>query len=95
MTFEYLDPREEPGLPVDPYDLRIDLSEPGLTVGLLANGFPDSMNFLGEIGRALKKRFPGILVQTFDKGNASIVAGDLLLNAIAKECRAVITAYGH
>jgi hypothetical protein len=95
MTIEYLDPRAEPGLPVDPYDLCIDLSEPGLTIGLLANGFPDSMNFLVEVGQVLKKRLPEIDVRTFDKGNASIVAGDALLDAISGECRAVITAYGH
>jgi hypothetical protein len=95
MTVEYFDPRAEPGLPVDPYDLRIDLSEPGLTIGLLANGFPDSMNFLVEVGHVLKKRLPEIEVRTFDKGNASIVAGDALLDAISGECRAVITAYGH
>jgi hypothetical protein len=85
MTIEYLDPRAEPGLPVAPYDLNIDLSEPGLMVGLLANGFPDPMNFLTEVGRVLKKRLPGILVQTFDKGNASIVAGEPLLNAMADD----------
>lgn len=95
MTIEYLDPRAEPGLPVDAYDLSVDLSEPGITIGLLANGFPDSMNFLTQVGEVLKKRLPGIDVKTFDKGNASIIAGDALLDEIAGQCRAVVMAYGH
>lgn len=95
MTVVYLDPRSEPGLPVDPYDLKIDLKAPGAAVGLLANGFPDAANFLKEVGAALKTRVPGIVLQDFDKGNASIVAGDALLDDIAGKCRAVITAYGH
>jgi len=95
MTIEYLDPRSEPGLPVDPYDLKIDLKEPGVPVGLLANGFPDSMNFLSEVGNTLKNRVPEIVLKVFDKGNASVIAGDSLLDDIAAKCRAVITAYGH
>ena len=58
MTIEYLDPRSEPGLPVDPYNLKINLKKPGVSVGLLANGFPDSVNFLNEVGIALKNRVP-------------------------------------
>ena len=95
MTIEYLDPRSEPGLPVDPYNLKINLKKPGVSVGLLANGFPDSVNFLNEVGIALKKRVPEIALQVFDKGNASVIASDSLLDDITEKCRAVITAYGH
>ena len=95
MTIEYLDPRSEPGLQADPYDLKIDLKEPGVSVGLLANGFPDSVNFLNEIGIALKNRVPNIVLEVFDKGNASVIASNSLLDDITGKCRAVITAYGH
>jgi hypothetical protein len=67
----------------------------GLTIGLLANGFPDSVTFLKAVGEALKTRLPEIRLLPFDKGNASIVADDALLGAIAAECQAVVTAYGH
>ncbi|MDD5722265.1 MAG: hypothetical protein PHY29_00850 [Syntrophales bacterium] len=95
MTIEYLDPRSEPGLPADPYDLKIDVTRPGLTIGLLANGFPDSVIFLNEVGVALKKRLPGIRLQTFDKGNPTAVADDSMLDAMTAGCQAVVAAYGH
>jgi hypothetical protein len=95
MTIEYLDPRSEPSLPAAPYDLQIDTTTPGLMVGLLANGFPDSVVFLDELGKALEKRLPEIRLQAFDKGNASTIADDALLDAITADCQAVVAAYGH
>ena len=64
-------------------------------VGLLANGFPDSVAFLDEVEHALTDVLPGAVVRRYDKGNASIVAGDQLLDGITAECTAVVTAYGH
>lgn len=93
---QFLDPRAEPAAAVEPYQLSIDLeaeSEP--TVGLLANGFPDSVNFLDQVGRALQQHVPGLHVRHYDKGNASVVCGEEMLAGISAECRAVITAYGH
>lgn len=95
MSIKYLDPRSKPGLSVDPYDLQIDITRPGITLGLLANGFPDSVIFLNEIGSALKKRLPDIRLQTFDKGNPTIIADEPLIDAITAECKTVVTAYGH
>ncbi len=95
----FLDPRAKPGTPIEPYTLGIDLvstvSAASVTVGLLANGFPDSVAFLDEVGQALRERLPRLRLEAYDKGNASIVAGDDLLAGITKECQAVVTAYGH
>lgn len=94
-NMEFLDPRAEPGLPVESYDLRIKPTAPGLAIGLLANGFPDSVAFLEELGTAIEKRLPNAKVTVFDKGNPSVIADDHLLTAVKTECHAVVTAYGH
>ncbi|MEE2777499.1 MAG: hypothetical protein VYE73_12155 [Acidobacteriota bacterium] len=90
---EFHDPRAEPGAAPEPYDLGAHVE--GLCIGLLANGFPDSERFLDRVETALVDLEPSIEVQRFNKGNASIVAGGELLDGITKECRAVVTAYGH
>lgn len=94
MAVRFHDPRAEPGAPVEPYALSADLDEP-LTIGLLANGFPDSAAFLDRVGEVLAAALPAATFRRYDKGNASAVASDQLLDAITAECRAVVTAYGH
>jgi len=91
---EYLDPRAEPGRPVTPYDLSLDDGAP-VVVGLLANGFPDSVQFLDEVERAVERLEPGVVVRRYEKPNASMVASDQLLDGISAECSAAVTAYGH
>ena len=93
---EYHDPEAQVGVEETPYELSLQISEedaPG--IGLLANGFPDSVEFLAELGTALKKLRPGIEVHAYNKGNASIPAGEQLLGEIGGECVGVIAAYGH
>ena len=92
---EFLDPRAEPGTPPEPYELSIDIEAGPAELGLVANGFPDSMAFLEAVGAALQQRVPGLRLRYYDKGNASVVASDDLVEGISKECQAVITAYGH
>jgi hypothetical protein len=92
---EFLDPRAEPGLPMSVYDLKVDTAASGLMLGLLANGFPDSMTFLEELGRAILQNLPNVQVTYFDKGNPSVVADDQLLLDVSAKCHAVISAYGH
>ena len=95
MTVEYLDPRAEPGRAAEPYDLALDPGEGPVEVGLLANGFPDSAAFLDQVEKALAEALPGAAFRRYDKGDASTPASDQLLDGIAAECRAVVTAYGH
>lgn len=94
MTIQFIDPRAEPGANPEPYDLSIDIAG-AQTIGLLANGFPDSVRFLDFLEQSLGGRFPSLKIKRYNKGNATTVAGDQVLSAITKECQAVITAYGH
>ena len=94
----FLDPRAEPGLPVEPYEWSIDLTattDRPIVLGLLANGFPDSVNFLNHVQNALAELLPGLAFRRYDKGNASIPAPDALLEDVAQNCTAAIAAYGH
>ena len=92
---EYLDPRAEPSAAVEPYDLAIDVTGAPITIGLLANGFPDSANFLEQIAQALARQVPRASFRSYNKGDASIVVPDDMLAAITSECQAVVAAYGH
>ena len=93
MAIEYLDPKAEPAEPVTPYDLSAGSGT--LTVGLLANGFPDSVPFLDAVGESLRRVRPDVEVRAWNKGNASMVADDQLMVEITDDCDAVVAAYGH
>ena len=93
---EFHNPQGERAVPADPYTLGIDLAaNPPSVVGLLANGFPDSENFLRHVGTELERLIDGIEVRVWNKGNASIAAPDSMLDEIQALCDAVIAAYGH
>lgn len=92
---EFFDPRAAPGTPVDPYELGIALGDEPVTIGLLANGFPDSVAFLDHVEKSLTTLVPGARFARYDKGNASAVVSDQMLGEIVAECRAVVAAYGH
>ncbi len=93
MAIEYMDPRAEPAESVTPYDLSADGES--LTIGLLANGFPDSVPFLDAVGESLRRVRPDLEVRAWNKGNASMVADDQLMGEITDGCDAVVAAYGH
>lgn len=88
------DPRGVLTGPVDAYGRAASLV-PGDTIGLFANGFPDSVAFSEHVGRALQAQLPGVQVRVWNKGNASALASDEQLAEIAGECAAVVAAYGH
>lgn len=95
MSVSYLDPRAEPGIPVAPYALSLPADAGPVTIGLLANSFPDSDVFLDALALELGRLDPAWKFLRYAKPNASALAGDQLLDGIAAECRAVVTAYGH
>jgi hypothetical protein len=98
QVITYLDPRSAPSAAIDPYVAVLAPLEPGRhrRIGLLANGFPDSVNFLERLVEELSKRTPpGTAFTIHNKGNAAAVASDSQIAALAKESDAVVTAYGH
>jgi hypothetical protein len=90
----FLDPRGRPGTAAMPYELRAPL-DGAATIGLMANGFPDSDTFLDHIADAISTRLPDVQFQRFNKGNASSLADDAMLSEAAESCDAIIAAYGH
>ncbi len=93
MAISFLDPRGESAVEPTPYDLSTRL-DPGVTVGLLANGFPDSVEFLDAVGESITARRPDIQLARWNKGDASAIANDTMLGEIEAECVAVVAAYG-
>ncbi len=93
---EYHNPDARVGVDETPYELSVAIGlEDEIRIGLLANGFPDSVEFLNELGTALQKLRPGIKLHAYNKGNASIPANEQLLGEIGGDCVGVIAAYGH
>ncbi len=94
MTIQFVDPRAKPGAAEEPYELSVNLTG-DQTIGLLANGFPDSVRFLDFVEQGIQATFPKLRINRYNKGDATSIAGDQILSSIADECLAVITAYGH
>jgi hypothetical protein len=98
MTITYLDPRATPSAPIEPYE-PIRSWQPGngpLTIGLLANGFPDSDTFVRLVGESLLRKLPSDTRTYFlNKGNASAPATQAQVDGMAAEVHVVVTAYGH
>ncbi len=93
---EYHNPEAEVGVEITPYTLSASVKgSNAISIGFLANGFPDSENFLKELESVLKESEPGIQSISYNKGNASVAASDELLNEIKGDCQAAIAAYGH
>ena len=90
---EFLDPRAPTEIEVTPYTLGTALTE-GMTVGFIANGFPDSENFLTLVADELA-RTHGIETKLWNKGNASIPAPATMLEEVRGTCAAAVAAYGH
>ena len=94
MSVQYHDPRAALLAPPEPYRLKADLSQP-LTIGLFANGFPDSVAFLEAVGHALGTTLPTAAFRYYNKGSPSIRASEAMLATITAECDVVVCAYGH
>ena len=70
---KFIDPRGRVATPIEPYKLSKNVRKnkgEGITVALLANGFPDSELFFSKIGEAITKRLPKINIKFWNKGNA-------------------------
>lgn len=92
----YHDPRAPTATAVTPYELGIDLRGSNqVTIGFLANGFPDSEAFIEAVANAMQTRLPGMTPLYWNKGNASITVPDAMLGEIRGRCQALVAAYGH
>lgn len=91
----FLDPRSEPGAPVEDYELAIDVAAEPVTIGLVANGFPDSEEFLDHIEKAMAREVPTATFMRWNKRNASSIISEAMLDEVAADCQAVVAAYGH
>ena len=93
---EYHNPQAHVGIDNTPYKLAARVSgKASVNVGFLANGFPDSENFLEALAQAMHALEPGITAFMYNKGNASIPAPAALLDEAKRDCAAVVAAYGH
>ncbi len=90
----FVDPQPAPSVAADQYDLCAPLGF-GSTIGLFANGFPDSVEFLSKVQAALAQRLEQPRFVHMNKGNASRLATDDEVASIAERCDAVVAAYGH
>ncbi|NND53485.1 MAG: hypothetical protein HKN56_00755 [Gammaproteobacteria bacterium] len=94
ITFH--DPRGEVATEMEAYTLTHEFTDTQpVTIGLLANGFPDSENFLRALAEVLSIKLPGAAIKVWNKGNASIPAPDTMLAEIKATCQVAIAAYGH
>jgi hypothetical protein len=94
MSISFHDPRGASRVAVEPYTCKSALSG-SPTIGLLANNFPDSEAFLDAVERALTSALPDARFARYLKPSASIPASAELVERIANECDALVTAYGH
>ncbi len=93
----YHDPRASVATPMDAYTLFHQFSSTGAgtTIGLLANGFPDSENFLNRLGEVMQQRLPDARLRHWNKGNPTVTASAKMLDQIRSSCQVVVAAYGH
>jgi hypothetical protein len=66
----------------------------GKRVGLLANGKPNSQEFLTALGTLLRERHDAVPLVLLGKPSASRVAPAATLDQLAAQCDAVVTAVG-
>ena len=92
---EFHDPRAAKATEPEPYKLSVDLArQNNARIACLANGFPDSVRFMEKVAEVLQESLPNAEILQLDKGNASIVAGDDMLDQM-DGFQAAIAAYGH
>ena len=93
MTVSYLDPTAEEGIEAEPYELFIDTQQP-ITIGLVANSFPDGTEFMDKLELVLNSDLPNAAIRRYQKPSVLPVTEEQL-EAITSECDAVIAAWGH
>jgi hypothetical protein len=93
LEVAYYDPRPPRRRADEPYSLTVDL-ENAARVGLISNSFPDSGRFAEHVGQALTSLIPRVTTLRYSKPDSSPATAETRAR-IARECDAVISAYGH
>lgn len=94
MSISFHDPRGTSRVTAEAYTCKAAL-DGAPTIGLLANNFPDSEAFLDAVERALANALPAARFARYLKPSASVPANAQMVERIATECDALVTAYGH
>ena len=94
MTVNFHDPRGDSRVPAEPYECSHSLGEKTV-LGLLANGFPDSVVFMDTIEASLTSILPLATFRRYEKPGPSAPADSFLMEKIVSECDVLVTAYGH
>ena len=94
MSVQFHDPKAEPLAAPEPYRLGVAFVG-DVTIGMLANGFPDSVEFLQAVESSLSSVLPRAQFKRFNKGDPSIPVPDEMLAELVEDCDAVVAAYGH
>lgn len=94
MSVTYVDPAAEASTPAEPYELFLDFTKQPVTLGLLANAFPDATNFTDCVEAALAEQLPGVTLLRYQKSSVDPVLPDMLKD-IADRCDGVIAIWGH
>lgn len=92
---EFVDPRAEPGMPVETYSLSIDPTQGPISIGILSNGFIDATPFLDRVEVSLREALPQAEFRRYAKVDSSAVVSDEMVDAMTAECQAVVAGYGH
>jgi hypothetical protein len=96
MPVTFMDPRPPVGAGATVAAPRSrTASADGAVFGLLANGFPDSAVFLGEVAASTARRFPSAGFRSVEKARPHDPLTEQQVNVLTTECDLVIAAYGH
>ncbi len=94
MAIRFHDPRPPTLAATDAYAVG-PLGDRPLTIGLLANGFPDSMTFLDALAVELAILRPGAAFVRVEKVSPPTPLTGAQHRMLTEDCAGVIAAYGH
>jgi hypothetical protein len=94
MAIRFHDPRPPTLAATDAYAVGA-LGDQPLTIGLLANGFPDSMTFLDALAVELAILRPGAAFVRVEKVSPPTPLTEAQHRTLTEGCMGVVAAYGH
>ncbi len=95
MTVRFLDPVAGPPHVTEKYDLAMSGTETAPRLGLVANGFPDSVAFLDELQAAISESLPSATFVRYTKPQLGIPFDDAEARERFGGCTAMVMAWGH